>query len=84
MIASEMGLPASSLSHTCVCQSYYRIDLYEWWFPLKRICGFLSPDSKDMEAIISLDFDHPVSYYTRKKVTYELVTHEYNKLEVGE
>ena len=33
---------------------------------------------------ISLDFDHPVSYYTRKKVTYELVTHEYNKLEVGE
>ena len=33
---------------------------------------------------ISLDFDHPLSYYTRKKVTYELVTHEYNKLEVGE
>lgn len=23
---------------------------------------------------ISLDFDHPLSYYTRKKVTYELVT----------
>lgn len=38
---------------------------------------------------ISLDFDHPLSYYTRKKVTYELVTyelvtHECNKLEVGE
>lgn len=37
-----------------------------------------------MAGIISLDFDHPLSYYTRKKVTYELVTHEYNKLEVGE
>lgn len=37
-----------------------------------------------MAGIISLDFDYPLSYYTRKKVTYELVTHECNKLEVGE
>ena len=43
----------------------------------------VKPLSHGVHAI-SLDFDHPVSYYTRKKVTYELVTHEYNKLEGGE
>ena len=34
--------------------------------------------------LILLDFANYLIYYTRKKVTYELVTHEYNKLEVGE
>ena len=24
--------------------------LPEWWFPKKRICGFLSPDSRDTDT----------------------------------
>ena len=51
---------------------------------IDQIKSMAAKVQQGMAGIISLDFDHPSSYYTRKKVTYELVTHEYNKLEVGE
>ena len=51
---------------------------------IDQIKSMAAKVQQGMAGIISLDFDHPLSYYTRKKVTYELVTHEYNKLEVGE
>lgn len=51
---------------------------------IDQIKSMAAKVQQGMAGIISLDFDHPLSYYTRKKVTYELVTREYNKLEVGE
>ena len=51
---------------------------------IDQIKSMVAKVQQGMAGISSLDFDHLLSYCARNKVTYELVTHEYNKLEVGE